>query len=47
MEAMREIEIQAMTNSGVPLSYARNAVDRAIAELLEAGITSPTRIPWY
>jgi len=35
-----------MTNSGVPLDYAANAVDKAIAGLIKSGVTQPTRIPW-
>ncbi|MEY8357222.1 hypothetical protein AALB39_28310 [Lachnospiraceae bacterium 54-53] len=46
MDAMKQIEIQAMTNAGVPINYATNAVDKAIADLLKLGITKPVRIPW-
>jgi hypothetical protein len=46
IDAMKQIEIKAMTNSGVPLNYAKNAVEKAIAALKEAGITQPSRIPW-
>ena len=46
MEAMRKIEIEAMTNAGVPLDYATNAVDKAIKQLLDWGVTQPVKIPW-
>lgn len=46
IETMKEIEIKAMTNSGVPLDYAKNGVEKAIAELIESGVTQPSRIPW-
>lgn len=41
-----EIEIKAMTNSGVPLNYATNAVDKAVDALIKSGVTKPSRIPW-
>ena len=43
---MRTIEIESMVNVGVTKSYATQAVDAAIAELISLGITAPTRIPW-
>jgi len=46
MDAMKEIEIQALVNAGVPTDYATNAVNKAVSELLGAGITSPVKIPW-
>jgi len=46
MSEMRTIEIQAMTNSGVPVDYATNAVDKAIQQLQRMGITVPSKIPW-
>jgi hypothetical protein len=46
MESMKEIEIKALTNSGIPLNYAKNWVEKAITELKKAGITNPSRIPW-
>ena len=46
MNEMRTIEIQAMTNSGVPVDYATNAVDKAIQQLQQNGITAPSKIPW-
>lgn len=46
METMKQIEIKAMTNSGVPLDYAKNAVEKAITALVESGVTQPSRIPW-
>jgi len=46
MNAMRDIEIQALVNSGVPRDYAVNAVDTAIADLKKLGITAPVAIPW-
>ena len=46
IDAMKQIEVKAMTNSGVPLNYAENAVNKAIDALQKAGITQPSRIPW-
>lgn len=46
MEAMKQIETKAMTNAGVPLEYATNAVNKAIDALIESGVTQPARIPW-
>jgi len=43
---MRTIETQAMVNSGVSQSYAANAVNKAIQDLIRKGVTAPTRIPW-
>ncbi len=43
---MRKIEIQSMVDVGVPVEYATNAVDKAIADLLKSGVKGPTRIPW-
>ena len=43
---MRKIEIQAMVDVGVPIEYATNAVDKAIADLLKSGVKSPTRVSW-
>ena len=43
---MKKIEIKAMTNVGIPLNYATNAVNKASAELAKAGVTKPMRIPW-
>ena len=40
MSEMRTIEIQAMTNSGVPVDY------KAIQQLQQMGITAPSKIPW-
>ena len=45
-DVMREIEIEAMTKSEVPLNYATNAVNRAIQALINSGVTQPIRIPW-
>lgn len=46
MAEMRNIEIQAMVNSGVPKDYATHAVDEAIKELIKSGVSNPTKIPW-
>ena len=46
MDAMKQIEIQAMTNAGVPLDYATNAVNNAIVDLSKSGISQPVKIPW-
>ena len=46
MDAMRHIEVKAMTNASIPVDYATNAVHRAIIELIKSGITQPSRIPW-
>jgi hypothetical protein len=46
MEVMRSLEIKALTEAGVPLDYATNAVDRAIAAIKAAGVTAPVKIPW-
>ncbi len=46
IDAMKQIEIKAMTNSGVPMDYATNAVEKAIQGLLDSGVTQPSRIPW-
>ena len=46
LNAMRQIEIEALTNAGVPLDYATHAVDKAIDALIKAGVTNPSRIPW-
>ncbi len=46
IDAMKQIEIKAMTNSGVPLDYAKNAVEKAIEQLTKSGITQPSRTPW-
>lgn len=46
MEAMKEIEIKALTNSGVPKYYATNAVEKAIEDLIGHGVTKPVNIPW-
>ena len=43
---MKNIEIQSMINAGMPLKYATQAVDVAIAELKSLGITILVRIPW-
>ena len=43
---MRKIEIQSMVDVGVPVEYATNAVDKAIADLLKSRVKGPTRIPW-
>ena len=45
LEAMRDIEIKAMTNAGVPNSYAIRAVTEAYNQLKSAGI-NPVKIPW-
>ena len=46
MDVMRKIKIKAMTNAGVPLDSATNAVDKAIADLIKSAITPPVKIPW-
>jgi len=46
LDAMKQIEINAMTNSGVPINYAANAVDKAVDALVKSGVTNPSRIPW-
>lgn len=46
MEAMREIEIQALVNSKIPSEYATHWVDAAIDDLLKHGIVQPKNIPW-
>lgn len=46
MEAMKEIEIKALTNSGVSEDYATNAVEKAIEDLIGHGVTKPINIPW-
>jgi len=46
MSVMRDIEIQALVNSGVPVDYAVHAVDAAIADLIKSGVTAPATIPW-
>ena len=46
MDSMRNIEIKALVNSGMQLDYATNAVDAAIGDLINQGVTQPTRIPW-
>ena len=46
MDAIKEIEIKALTNSGIPKDYATNAVEKAIADLIEHGVTQPVKIPW-
>lgn len=46
MEDIQTIEIKALTKSGVPENYAINAVDTAIQNLLDKGITQPINIPW-
>jgi hypothetical protein len=46
METMAAIETQAMVNAGVSATTASSAVGEAVQQLLEWGITGPTRIPW-
>ncbi|MCI9338147.1 MAG: hypothetical protein HFH93_11530, partial [Lachnospiraceae bacterium] len=46
LDAMKEIEIKAFINSGVPKDYAINAVEKAVADLIKHGVTGPVRIPW-
>ena len=46
MDVMRKIKIKAMTNAGVSLDSATNAVDKAIADLIKSAITPPVKIPW-
>lgn len=46
LTSMKEIEIKAMTNVGVPKDYATNAVNRAVQQLKTWGIEQPTNIPW-
>ncbi len=46
MEAMKNIEIQAMVDSGVPIEYARETVETAVEQLIGSGISSPVKIPW-
>ena len=45
LEDMRDIEIKAMTNAGVPASYAERAVNEAYYQLKKSGI-EPVNIPW-
>ena len=45
LEAMRDIEIKAMTNAGVPIDYATRAVTEAYSQLKNSGI-NPVNIPW-
>lgn len=46
METMKQIEIQAMVNAGIPVNYATNAVNQAVMQLNSWGITNPVCIPW-
>lgn len=45
LEVMRDIEIKAMTNAGIPSNYAMRAVTEAYNQLKLAGI-NPINIPW-
>ena len=45
LEVMRDIEIKAMTNAGVPIDYATRAVTEAYSQLKNSGI-NPINIPW-
>ena len=45
LEVMRDIEIKAMVNSGVPSDYATRAVTEFYSQLKRSGII-PIRIPW-
>jgi len=46
MDAMKDIEVQALEDSNVPSDYANCAVNKAIKELKQSGVTKPARIPW-
>lgn len=46
MNDMKNIEIKAMVESGVPKDYATNTVNTAIKQLKDSGITAPVKIPW-
>ena len=46
MKAMKDIEIQSMVNAGIPLNYAKNAVNMAAKQLASWGIKAPKFIPW-
>ena len=46
LNEMKKIEIKAMVESGVPKEYATKAVNAAIRQLKDSGITAPLRIPW-
>lgn len=46
MEAMKNIEIQAMVDSGVPIEYAKETVEAAVEQLIGSGINNPINIPW-
>lgn len=46
MNEMKNIEIKAMVQSGVPKEYATKTVNSAIKQLKDSGITAPVKIPW-
>lgn len=46
LDAMANIEYQALVNSGIPEAYARNAISQAFADLLKNGVTQTNQIPW-
>lgn len=46
MDDMKNIEIKAMVQSGVPKDYATKTVNAAIKQLKDSGITNPVKIPW-
>lgn len=46
MNDMKNIEIKAMVQSGVPKDYATKTVNAAIKQLKNSGITTPVKIPW-
>lgn len=45
LEAMKDIEIEALINAGVPADYAKRAVGEAYVQLKNSGV-NPVRIPW-
>jgi hypothetical protein len=46
LKAMQEIEVKALTNSGIPEDYAKLFVNKAIEQLVKWGVTEPSQIPW-
>jgi hypothetical protein len=38
--------MQALIDAGVPPDYAKYAVNKAIKDMLKAGVKQPVRIPW-
>ena len=46
LAAMRQIELKALLNAGIPYEYAVEAINQAIEQLISWGITEPLQIPW-